>query len=72
LTFAWNALLGKYLFIFLEGFLHGSCLVKNLTSIRSFPYEEKSAGPGMFLKIKEKQKRVRLHLYFAEASLLTT
>jgi hypothetical protein len=56
----------------LEGFLHGSCLVKNLTSIRSFPYEEKSAGPGMFLKMKEKQKRVRLHLYFAEASLLTT
>jgi hypothetical protein len=54
LTFTWNALLGKYLFIFLECFLHGSCIIKNLTSVRSFPCEEKSAGPGMFFE-KERE-----------------
>jgi hypothetical protein len=40
-----------------RGFLHGSCLIKNLTSARSFPCEEKSTGPDVnFLENKKERK----------------
>jgi hypothetical protein len=57
LTFVWDTFLGKYLFIFLEDFLHGSCLVKNLTNARSYPCEEKSTGPGVNFWEQKKEKK---------------
>jgi hypothetical protein len=38
-------------------FVYGSCLIKNLTSARCFPYEEKSIGPDMnFVENKKEIK----------------
>ena len=46
--------LGGFLFIFLE-VLHGTYLIKNLTSVRSFLCEEKSVGPFAW-NVKKMQK----------------